>query len=64
MCVRNNWDKYVTFYKKIAKTVTIYLDSSILLEYIWKMINESHRWTQRLFIYKNLWWLLERKKVY
>ena len=48
--VRNNWDKYVRFYKnKIAKSVTLYLVPSVLLEYIWKMINGSHRWTKRLY---------------
>ena len=47
---RNNWDKYVKFCKKIAQSMTFYLVSSILLEYIWKMINGSHRWTKRLFI--------------
>ena len=50
---RNNWDKYVTLCKKIAKCVTSYLVSSTLLEYIWKMINGSHRWTKRLFVQKN-----------
>ena len=51
--VRDNRNKYVTFNKKIAKSVTFCLVSSILLEHIW---------TNRLFISKNLWWLLQRKK--
>ena len=44
--VRNNWYKYVTC-KQIAKSMTFCVVSSVLLEYIieyiWKMINGSHR---------------------
>ena len=32
----------------MSKSVILYCVSSILLEYIWKMINGSHRWTKRL----------------
>ena len=45
--VRNNWDKYVTFCKKILKSMTFRFVSTVLLEYTWKMINGSHRWSQR-----------------
>ena len=38
MPVKNNRDHYVTFCKKITKSVTFYLVFSVLLEYIWKMI--------------------------
>ena len=44
--------------------MTFYLVSSVSLEYIGKMINGSHILTKRPFIYKNLWWLFQRKKVY
>ena len=65
MSVRNNWDKYGTFCKKKnAESVIFYLVLSVLLEYIWKVINGSDRWTKRLSICENLWWLLQRKKVY
>ena len=47
---RNNWDTYVTLCKKIAKSMAKYLVSSVLLEYIWEMINGSHSWTKMLFI--------------
>ena len=34
--------------------MTFYIVLSILLEYIWKMINRSHRWTKRLVIMEKI----------
>ena len=44
--VWNNWDEYVCNIEKL-KSMSFF----VLLVYIWKMINESHRYTKRLFIY-------------
>ena len=42
--VMNNWDKHVTFCKKNAKSMTFYLVSSTLLEYIWEIAHIWRRW--------------------
>ena len=42
--VMNNWDRHVTFCKKDAKSMTFYLVSSTLLEYIWEIAHIWRRW--------------------